>query len=72
MKISARNVLAGTVKRIEDGAVNSEVLLELPGGVELVSIVTKASVVRLGIKVGMTMSAVIKASDVMLADESGG
>lgn len=37
MKISARNVLAGTVKHIEDCAVNSEVIIELPGGAELVS-----------------------------------
>lgn len=69
MKISARNVLPGIVKHIEDGAVNSEVILELPGGGELVSIITKASVARLGIKVGMELSAVIKSSDVMLAIE---
>jgi molybdopterin-binding protein len=69
MKISARNVLAGTVKHVEDGAVNSEVIIELPGGAELVSIITKASVARLGIKVGMKLSAVIKSSDVMLATE---
>ena len=67
MKISARNVLAGTVKHIEDGAVNSEVIIELPGGAEIVSIITKASVTRLGIKVGMKLSAIIKSSDVMLA-----
>lgn len=67
MKISARNVLAGTVKHIEDGAVNSEVIIELPGGAEIVSIITKASVARLGIKVGMKLSAIIKSSDVMLA-----
>jgi molybdopterin-binding protein len=67
MKISARNVLAGTVKHIEDGAVNSEVIVELPGGAEIVSIITKASVTRLGIKVGMKLSAIIKSSDVMLA-----
>ena len=69
MKISARNVLTGTVKHIEEGAVNSEVIIELPGGAELVSIITKASVARLGITVGQTLSAVIKSSDVMLAVE---
>jgi len=67
MKISARNVLAGTVKHIEEGAVNSEVIIELQGGAELVSIITKASVARLGIAVGKKVSAVIKSSDVMLA-----
>jgi len=38
MKISARNTLKGTVKKVEHGAVNSEVTLELPGGTEVVSI----------------------------------
>ena len=66
MKISARNVLAGTVKHIEDGAVNSEVIIELPGAAEIVLIITKASVTGLGIKVGMKLSAIIKSSDVLL------
>lgn len=66
MKISARNVLAGTVKHIEDGAVNSEVIVELPGAAEIVLIITKASVTGLGIKVGMKLSAIIKSSDVLL------
>lgn len=69
IKISARNVLPGIVKHIEDGALNSEVIIELPGGAELVSIITKASVARLGIKVGQKLSAVIKSSDVILAVE---
>jgi molybdopterin-binding protein len=41
MKISARNVLKGKVKKVIHGAVNSEVTLELPGGLEVVSIITK-------------------------------
>jgi molybdopterin-binding protein len=43
MKISARNVLKGTVKKLVQGAVNCEVAIELPGKVEIVSIVTKSS-----------------------------
>ena len=43
MKLSARNILKGRVKRIEHGAVNSEVVIELPGGNEIVSIITKDS-----------------------------
>ena len=35
MKISARNVLKGKVKRIIHGSVNSEVVVELPGGIEI-------------------------------------
>jgi molybdopterin-binding protein len=67
MKISARNVLAGKVKSLTDGAVNSEVVVELSGGQEIVSVVTKASAERLGLAVGKKVYAVIKASNVMLA-----
>ena len=40
MKVSARNVFKGTVKQIQEGAVNAEVVLTLPGGEELVAVVT--------------------------------
>lgn len=69
MKISARNMLSGKVKKITAGAVNSEVVIELASGVEVVSIITKASVKRLGLKRGMRVHAVIKSSDVMIATD---
>jgi molybdopterin-binding protein len=69
MKISARNVLKGTIKRIEQGAVNDEVVVELAGGVEIVSIITRSSVQRLGLAPGKAAYAVIKASDVMVATD---
>ena len=50
MNISARNVLKGTVKEIVHGAVNSEVIIGLPGGAEVVSIITKSSAEKLQIK----------------------
>lgn len=49
MNISARNTLRGTVKTVEHGAVNSEVIIELPGGIEIVSIITKDSAERLAL-----------------------
>jgi molybdopterin-binding protein len=64
--ISARNVLKGKVKKVEHGAVNSEIIVELPGGMEIVSIITKSSAERLGLKEGKEVSAVIKASNVMI------
>ena len=67
MKISARNVLKGKVKSLTQGAVNSEVVVELPGGQEIVSVITKASAERLGLSQGKEVYAVIKASSVMLA-----
>ena len=67
MKLSARNVIKGKVKHITHGVVNSEVIVELPGGVEVVSIITKTSAEGLGLAVGKEVYAVIKASNVMLA-----
>lgn len=66
MKISARNILKGQVKSIDHGAVNSEVTIELPGGTEVVSIITKDSAERLELATGKKVYAVIKASDVMI------
>lgn len=54
------------MKRIEQGAVNAEVTLELPGGLQVVSIITKKSVADLGLSVGKPAYAVTKASSVML------
>jgi molybdopterin-binding protein len=67
MEISARNVLKGRVKQLSDGAVNTEVVVELAGGEEVVSIVTKSSAERLGLEEGREVYAIIKASSVMIA-----
>jgi molybdopterin-binding protein len=69
MKISARNVLKGKVKKLIHGAVNSEVTLQMPGGMEIVSIITKSSARNLGLKKGKAVYAVIKASNVMIATD---
>ena len=66
MKISAKNQLKGKVKSIVSGAVNSEIVIELPGGDVITSIITKGSEQELGLKVGMTAYAVIKASNVLI------
>jgi molybdopterin-binding protein len=67
MKLSARNVLKGTVLKIVPGSVNSEVILEIPNGTQVVSIISKDAVADLGLQVGMTAYAVIKASNVIIA-----
>lgn len=69
MQISARNVLKGMVKSVNHGAVNSEIVVELSGGQEIVSIITKSSAERLGLAEGKDVCAVVKASSVMLATE---
>ncbi len=69
MKLSARNVLKGKVKSIVTGAVNSEVVIELPGGVEITSIITKASAENLKLKEGSDVYAIVKASNVMIGTD---
>ncbi len=66
MKISARNQLKGKVVKVTPGAVNTEVILELPGGGQVVSIITKTSAESLGVAVGRQAYAIIKASNVMI------
>ncbi len=66
-KISARNVLSGQVLAVHDGAVNSEVQIQLAGGTSVVASITKASVEALGLRPGVAVSAIIKASNVLIA-----
>lgn len=65
-RLSARNCLEGTVTRVSDGAVNAEVIVTLPGGAEVYSIVTREAVTELGLKAGVSATAVIKASHIIL------
>ncbi|HBE18449.1 MAG TPA: transporter [Cyanobacteria bacterium UBA11149] len=67
MKISARNTIKATVKQVVIGAVNAEVTLEIAPGVEVVSIITKASAENLALVEGKEAYAVIKSSDLMVA-----
>lgn len=69
MKLSARNVLKGKVKSVTTGVVNDEVIIELTGGAQVVSIITKASAENLGLTPGKDVYAVIKASNVMVATD---
>jgi molybdopterin-binding protein len=66
MKLSARNILKGKVVKVTKGAVNAEVIIELPGGTQLVSIITNTSVETLDLKAGKEAYAVIKASNIMV------
>ena len=66
MKLSARNILKGKVVMVIKGAVNAEVTIELPGGTQLVSIITNASVESLELQEGKQAYAVIKASNIMV------
>lgn len=67
MKISARNILSGKVKKVVKGPVSTEVAVELPGGDTIVSVITKTSAENLNLTEGKEVYLVIKASNVMIA-----
>ena len=65
--LSTRNQFAGTVSKVTPGAVNAEVIVELPGGASIASIVTMGSIKNLGLEPGKKVTAIVKASQVILA-----
>ena len=69
MKMSATNQLLGTITAIKDGAVNSEVDIDVDG-TAVSAIVTKPSVENLALKVGDKVTAIIKATQVIVAVRS--
>ncbi len=66
MEISARNQLKGRVKSVKLGQVMAEVVVQV-GDNEIVAAITRSSVEHLGIKEGDQVSAIIKATEVMIA-----
>jgi len=67
MRISARNQLKGKVVDIRKGATTAHVRIEIGNGIVVTSSITNDAVDELGLKVGSPASAIIKASDVMVA-----
>ena len=67
MELSARNQFQGRVTRITQGGVVAEVTVDIGNGQELVSVITNGSVERLGLKEGSEVTAIIKATEVLLA-----
>jgi molybdate transport system regulatory protein len=65
-KVSARNLLCGTVERIVHGPVNAEITVVLPGGSVLAAIITEGSANRLVLAKGDHVCALVKASSVIL------
>lgn len=69
MKLSARNVLKGTVTEIESGAVNCVVKVDIGGGQMISSMITMDACTDMGLKVGSAVYAVVKSSNVILATD---
>ena len=66
MEISARNRLKGKVKGIKLGTIMAEVVVDVNGN-EIVAAITRTSAESLALKVGDEVSAIIKATEVMIA-----
>ncbi|MFD1687427.1 TOBE domain-containing protein [Halobellus litoreus] len=69
MALSARNRLTGTVTSVEKDDIMAEVVVELGGGQEITSTITRGSADRLDLREGDEVAAVIKASEVMIDSE---
>jgi molybdopterin-binding protein len=68
LRLSARNVLEGTIERIVMGPVDTEISIRIAPGVEITSVITTASAENLGLRVRETVYAVIKSSSVTLLE----
>ena len=66
MKLSARNQLTGTIKSMNEGAAIANVALDV-NGQRLVASITVEAARQLGLQAGASVTAIIKASDVILA-----
>lgn len=66
-RVATRNRFEGIVRAVRPGAVNAEVTLATADGLQVVAIVTQASVDSLGLKAGAAVTALVAASDVILA-----
>jgi molybdate transport system regulatory protein len=71
MKVSARNAFPGRITAIHPGPINAELLVRTEGGDEIVVIVTQDSMKALGLKLGKSVVALVKAPWVMLASGDG-
>lgn len=65
MKLSARNQFTGTVTHITQGQAMAEVTVKV-GNLEVVAAITEGSVKSMGLKVNDSVTAAIKATDVMV------
>ena len=66
MRLSARNQLHGTITKLNKGAAIANVVLDV-GGQRLVSSITVEAADELGLSEGSQVTAIIKASDVIIA-----
>jgi molybdopterin-binding protein len=66
MKLSARNQFPGKVVGVKTGAIMAEVTIEVNGPITVVAEITKDSTERLGLAAGDDVTAIIKATEVLV------
>ena len=69
MSLSARNQFRGRVRSVKTGAVMSEVILDIGGGREIVSLISASSARRLKLKKGHWAVAIIKSTEVIISTD---
>ncbi|HEY1904868.1 MAG TPA: TOBE domain-containing protein [Myxococcaceae bacterium] len=67
MELSARNQIAGRITSVRVDGIMAEVSVDIGGGKEIVSTITRASAQRLDLKAGDQITVIIKASEVLIA-----
>ncbi len=69
MEMSARNQLKGTIKSIRHGDIIAEVVIELPDGQQITSIITQDAVKSLQLQEGSSAIAIVKSTEVMIGKD---
>ncbi len=69
MRLSARNQFNGTVTAIKLGGVMAEITVDIGGGHEMVSAITRESADQLGLREGSSVTVIVKATEVLIATE---
>ena len=69
MRLSARNQFNGTVTAIKLGGVMAEITVDIGGGHEMVSAITRESAEMLGLREGSSVTVIVKATEVLVATE---
>lgn len=65
-KVSARNIMCGTVAKVVDGPVSAEIDIEIGGGNTICAVITEGSAKSLGLKEGSHACALIKATSIII------
>ena len=69
MKISARNMLEGTIENVELGAVMASIKIKVESPGLITALITKESAEKLNLKDGDTVTAIIKSTEIMVGKE---